>query len=143
MNQLTILKHPHPILSTVCVDVDAIDAELITLSKNMTFTMIQLGGIGLAANQVGVPTRMFVMMIGGVSFTIINPKIIHQTLLQSNIQEGCLSIPSRSRIKQRYGSVVISYMTIGGQQKKITLFGVESVCAQHEIDHLNGKTMLD
>jgi peptide deformylase len=143
IKQLQILKHPHSILSTVCTKVEVVNDALRELSHNMTFTMLQAGGIGLAANQVGVVDRVVVMLIGGAAVTLINPEITKQSSLQNAIQEGCLSIPHRSRTRPRYGSVTVSYKDLTGKDKQVNLGGLESVCIQHEIDHLNGKTMLD
>lgn len=143
MKKLQILKHPNYILATKCDVVDDFSHDLIELSVNMTFTMIQAGGIGLSANQVGYVDRVVVMIIGGSVVTLVNPEITQQSALQSTIQEGCLSIPARSKIKPRYGKVTVSYQDLTGLHKRVDLVGVEAVCAQHEIDHLNGKTMLD
>jgi peptide deformylase len=99
----------------------------------MFHAMYQRDGLGLAANQIGCLRRVFVMDVGGVPRTFIDPVLESAEGEQFN-QEGCLSFPEELVTIKRAAKVTIS---------GVTLEGLEAAVAQHELDHLNGKTILD
>ncbi|MDO9350696.1 MAG: peptide deformylase, partial [Deltaproteobacteria bacterium] len=97
MAVLEILKYPHPLLKKRCEKVDRIDGEVKKLIRDMTETMYQANGIGLAACQVGVSRRVIVVDVSPIDqekdfFSIINPEVISEGG-EIEHEEGCLSVP--------------------------------------------------
>tara|TARA_Y100001970_G_scaffold282146_1_gene394406 strand:- start:2591 stop:3148 length:558 start_codon:yes stop_codon:yes gene_type:complete len=148
--ELEILQYPHPYLETESEPIDFLSRDLILLSQNMVHTMEAANGIGLSANQIGVLKRMFVMKIISNNqedpqyLIAINPLIIENTEEMDSL-EGCLSfnyIESLVPVK-RSNKIVMSYSDLNGEYKAVELTGINAICAQHEIDHLNGITFVD
>lgn len=142
---LKIKKYGSPILSTVSDNVDVIDKKVKKLISNMIHTMTKSHGIGLAANQVGVNKRIFVMGPFAENerpMVIINPEII-EFEGSAQIEEGCLSIPGVFEKVKRYAKIKCSYTDIDGNQHTETLDGLRSIVFQHEFDHLNGICFID
>lgn len=108
-------------------------------------TMIEDGGIGLAANQVGWDHRMFVVHkdLGLPTREVINPKIIKSNKSTVEMEEGCLSYPGQRYLITRPEQIKVQYRTIYNGKISITLNGLASRVFQHENDHLNGITMID
>lgn len=117
--------------------------QLQDLSERLHRTMNQEGGIGLAANQVGLRDRCFVMNIDGHKWTCINPEIIEMGNDLVEFNEGCLSFPGESCIITRPNTITVSYIEIDRTVKTEQLTGLAARCFQHELDHLNGITMWD
>ena len=150
---LDIKKWPDPILRQKTETVVEFDEELEVLSRNMIETMRAASGIGLAANQVGDLRRIAVVEVPfvqgetlnayhGVPIVLVNPKITESHLsILSN--EGCLSLPDTYDTVRRYRSVVVEYQNLSGETKTIEAEGLMSMCLQHEIDHLDGKTLME
>lgn len=157
MTALKVLIAPHPILSTATSHVKAVDDQTRQQLKDMVDTMYADNGIGLAANQVGISKRMLVMDVGEDNsierdqsnpiepklYYIINPEIIWVSEEKAVMEEGCLSIPGQGIPIERPLSVKIKYLDENGSEKTETFDGLQARCILHEIDHLNGKTMLD
>lgn len=124
-------------------DFDACDE----ISVNMFNTMEQRGGMGLAATQCGLDLRMLVIdteKIGGkLHQAFINPVIKEKTEKQIKTEEGCLSFPGIFAVVTRWDGVVVEYQTLTGETEEAILNGVDSVCFQHELDHLNGVVFFD
>lgn len=102
-------------------------------------------GIGLAANQIGEPALMFVMMIErGGTLTAVNPEI-ESVDERTHIFEydGCLSLPGVSHPTKRYDSITLKYQDVEGTLQRAVFSGLEGVIVQHEMDHLNGKLYID
>jgi peptide deformylase len=117
--------------------------NLVPLIQKMYDIMHSLGGIGLAANQIGVDKHLFVMDIpDGEKGVFMNTSIM---LLMNRIvfNEGCLSFPDQSVNTVRGSKVRIKYMTLDGDMTEMEFSGLAAICVQHEVDHLNGKTMHD
>lgn len=141
---MKILRYPHPALLTVCTPVSAIDMLAKELLDEMWETMVANEGIGLAANQVGVTLRMFVMKghIGEKLF-FINPKILSKSIAPAEKIEGCLSAPGEYlKLDERAEWVQVQFQDETGAEHIKMFTGIHSVCVQHEIDHLDGKTHL-
>lgn len=141
---MEILKFPHPALLTPCKPVTVFGLELKVMLDSMFETMVQNNGIGLAANQVGLDYRMFVMLgINGGCCYIINPEIISKSNIISNFQEGCLSSPGEKiTTNNRSIWVRIKFQDIQGDSIIFTFEGIHAICVQHEIEHLEGKSFL-
>jgi peptide deformylase len=150
---LEIIKWPDPILRQKTETVTAFDQDLEDLSRNMIDTMRAASGIGLAANQVGDLRRIAVVEVPrvqgealspyhGIPIVLVNPRIIEST--QSTLSnEGCLSLPDTYDTVRRHKSVVVEYQNLSGEVKTIEAEGLMSMCLQHEIDHLDGKTLME
>ena len=111
----------------------------------MFITMYNRNGVGLAANQVGVAKRIFVMdtsMSGQTRHTFINPEIIESSEIQ-RWREGCLSFPEVFSYVKRPNKIKVRSLDIDGKLVELELQGIEAVCFQHELDHLNGINFYD
>ena len=159
--KLPIFTYPAPILKKVAAPVTEFNDELRALIKDMLFTMYHAPGIGLAAPQVGVSQRLFVMDIGferekitlpdGSTeyrysdfqpMAIINPvfknktgEIIHE--------EGCLSVPGVYEDVKRAEFVTVEYQDMFGEHHTLEADELLSVCLQHENDHLDGIVFIE
>jgi peptide deformylase len=154
---LKVLIAPHPILSTVTTQVESVDDLIKQELKDMAETMYADNGIGLAANQVGISKRMLVMDVGDDNSTsrdetdpikpklycIINPEVIWTSDEKAIMEEGCLSVPGQGISIERPASVKVKYLDENGVEKTETFVGLQARCILHEMDHLNGKTMLE
>ena len=131
-----------PVLRKQCEIVKNIDGELITLSKDMIETTLAAPGIGLAANQVGVPSRVFVVNMGVEMdtdnlITLINPEITAMEGSESG-EEGCLSIPDVIVEVNRAIQIEIKAVDLNGKDIRYEASGLLARALQHEMDHLNG-----
>lgn len=140
---LTIVKHPNPILDERMPEFDFANpcTDPIQLEKDMIETMLANGGIGLAANQVGVRTRMFVM--GHPKFrehaqAFFNPVIVGVTDDLIEDEEGCLSFPQIYVKIKRPRGVLVRFQNSKGETQEAEFFGTECRCFLHEFDHLEG-----
>ena len=142
----TILEFPDMRLRTIATPVTDFDSSLSTLIKDMLETMYSAGGIGLAATQIDVHQRILVI---DVSETRDKPQIfVNPTFTVSDQQnldydEGCLSIPGFYETISRPKGVVIHSQDQYGKHFDLEADGILAVCIQHEIDHLDGKLMVD
>lgn len=98
-------------------------------------------GIGLAANQVGVLKRVIVLGVNGLNQEFINPVITLRHGGQTNSKEGCLSFPGRRALMVRSRRVTLHGFTRDWKPIRRELRDLAAYCAQHEVDHLNGKTI--
>ena len=144
-----ILIHPDPRLKKVTSAVDVVDDATRKLADDMLETMYDAPGIGLAAPQIAVMKRMFVMDCVKEDdatpqpMVLINPQIIWSSEESSIYDEGCLSIPDQYAEVERPASVKVSWTTLDGKEQQETFEGLWATCAQHEIDHLDGKLFID
>ena len=147
MTELTILLHPDPRLKTVCTQVTNIDDSIKKLCLDMIDTMYKYSGVGLAAPQVGILKRVVVMDCsddGEKNPTIlINPEVIETSKEDSVFEEGCLSIPGFNEAIARPDKIELIWQDINGKEHADSPEGLLTVCIQHEIDHLDGKLMVD
>ena len=141
---LEILKFPHKALLTECKPVTIFDDHLRTLLDDMWETMKAAGGVGLAANQVGLPHRMFVMEDAyGDKLNIVNPNVERVSTFPANVKEGCLSAPDESLVlRERTDWVILTYKDESGEPRRVLLKDLQSVIALHELDHINGVSFL-
>ena len=131
-----------PVLRKQCEVVENIDGELFTLSEDMIETTLAAPGIGLAANQIGIPWRIFVVNMGFETendklITLINPEI---TAIEGSElgEEGCLSIPDVVAKVNRAPQVELKAVDLNGKDVRYEAKGFLARAIQHEMDHLNG-----
>lgn len=141
-----ILFLPEPILRRKAHKVEKIDSDLQTLIADMIETMQAAPGVGLAAPQVGVSSRVIVVEYGDEEdeeapkklFTLINPEISFPSEEKVVGIEGCLSVPGLLGEVDRYTNVIVRGKNRQGKPVKITAEGWLARVFQHEIDHLDG-----
>lgn len=145
---MNIVKHPNPILEERMpeFDFDNPITDPVQLEKDMIEIMLNNGGIGLAANQVGVRTRMFVM--GHPKFkehaqAFFNPVIVGVTEDTLEEEEGCLSFSGIYVKIKRPRAVLVRFQNSKGETQEAEFFGTECRCFLHEFDHLEGITYKD
>jgi peptide deformylase len=124
-----------------------VDATIQDLARDMTETMYQNKGIGLAAPQVGEACRLITVDITGPEeqnglIVLINPTIVSGSG-ETETEEGCLSLPGFKGTVSRYAEVVVKGLDSQGQEQTVEADGLLAVCLQHEIDHLEGCLLLD
>jgi peptide deformylase len=139
---LEIRKYPDKILRKRCREVEAVTDETRRLLDDMAQAMYLANGVGLAAPQVGVDARLIVVDIGKGLFKVINPKIIKKRGT-SVIEEGCLSIPNTYVKVKRPANITVSGLDISGRPQTIKAEGLMAHAFGQEIDHLNGKLIID
>ena len=147
MAKLRILTFPDPRLRKVASPVTKFDKSLENLVSNMLHTMYEEGGVGLAASQVNVHQRVIVIDFSenrDDPMVFINPefKILNDKSLLST-KEGCLSVPGIEEEITRPDNIYLTWQDIHGNIYEETPSGLLTVCIQHEIDHLEGKLMVD
>lgn len=147
MAVLEILKYPHPLLKKRCEKVDRIDGEVKKLIRDMTETMYQANGIGLAACQVGVSQRVIVVDVSPIDpekefFAMVNPEVISEEG-EIEHEEGCLSVPDCLEKLKRKEKVLVRGFSPAGKEIEISAEGILAIAIQHEIDHVNGVLILD
>ena len=145
--KLKILKFPDPRLRTVAKKVEKFDKSLEKLTKDMLHTMYEDNGIGLAATQVDRHIRVIVMDLSeerNEPRVFINPeyKILNKESLAS-FEEGCLSVPGFIEEIIRPDQIELKWQDLSGKFHQDTPDGLLTICIQHEIDHLEGKLMVD
>lgn len=145
MTKLTVLKYPDPRLRLTARPIKEITLPVRRLADNMLETMYADRGIGLAATQVGIVKRMLVMDVSesrNEPLVLINPSILNISGgVESN--EGCLSIPGFYEPVRRAAMIEIEFRDRDGELVHTKWDGVRALCAQHEIDHLDGKLFVD
>jgi peptide deformylase len=146
MAVLPILRWPDPRLSMAGAEVGAEDVTVF--ARDMLDTMYAAPGRGLAAPQVGVLKRIFVMDVTwkeGVKapYICIDPVLRDHSDQRVTGPEGCLSIPGLSVEVERAAEVVLDWTALDGARRSERLTGFAAICAQHEMDHLDGIVTLD
>jgi len=143
-----IITLPDPLLRKKSAAVERIDAELKALADDMLETMYAAPGVGLAAVQVGVPRRLIVLDATSKEeehrpLVLINPEIVELGAEMRVYEEGCLSIPDVRLEIERPATVKVRYLDREGRPQELAADGLLATAIQHEIDHLNGKLIID
>jgi len=143
-----ILRWPDPRLSQPCAPVERITPRHRKLAADMLDTMYAAPGRGLAAPQVGVMERLFVMDVTWKEGTrapgvFINPRITWADEETSLVGEGCLSIPGVTAEVERPVAIRLAWRDLDGAAHEELLTGAAARCAQHEADHLDGLVHFD
>lgn len=143
MAKLNIVKYGDETLRKNCREVDAITPKILTLLDDMAETMRAADGCGLAAPQVGILRRIAVVEVEeGNLIELINPKIIAFSGEQIE-EEGCLSLPNRRAFTSRPMHVTVRALDRHGNTFDVSGSGLLARAFCHELDHLDGKLMID
>jgi peptide deformylase len=150
MAVLPILEAPHPLLKVKAEPADPADASLRALARDMLETMYVAPGIGLAAPQVGVLKRLFVVDVADkkkgevpAPTVLLNPEIAWRSEEEVSLEEGCLSVPGHFAEVLRPREVRMLYRDLEGELREIEADGLLARCLQHELDHLDGVLFID
>lgn len=144
---LSIITFPHPTLRYVAKPIRRVDAKLKQIATRMLELMYASRGVGLAATQVGLPMRMFVMNSSGEAgegeeLVILNP-VISKPRSNEEAEEGCLSLPNIHGNVIRAKTVRINAFDLSGNEIDQDVSGFEARIIQHETDHLDGMLFID
>ncbi|HAG14092.1 MAG TPA: peptide deformylase [Ruminococcus sp.] len=139
-----IVKEGDPVLTKKCRPVEKFDEKLAQLIDDMIDTLKKSGGVGLAAPQVGILRRVFIMMLeeDGEVIEAVNPEIVKKSGKVRDT-EGCLSVPNTWGIVTRPKAVTLRAYNRKGEQYEIKLKDLGARCACHENDHLDGHLFLE
>lgn len=168
-NPYDVILYPAAVLKETARPIGAINQDIKNQAERMLAAMYESHGIGLAANQVNILNRMFVMDVDPACWqykdpdarileiesahrtedlkphpiVMINPELIKQSEQKSVYLEGCLSIPQQYAEIERPAHITVQYLDMQGNKHTMDLSGLESHCVQHELDHLNGILFID
>jgi peptide deformylase len=137
-----IRKFGDDVLRKRCREVEEIDKRVLTLIEDMKETMYDADGVGLAAPQVGVLKRLFVIDIGEGPLVFINPEIVETSGSQID-EEGCLSLPGETEEVMRPNYVRARALNEKGEEFEIEAEELLARAILHEYDHLNGTLFID
>lgn len=137
-----ITEYPEKVLATVGKPVETFDEELEKLCADMYDTMYDAEGVGLAAPQIGLNLRLFVMDCDGIKLVAANPEIINTEGFQSG-QEGCLSVGKVPAVVVRADKATLRAQDLKGKWFEREAEGYAARCFQHETDHCDGKLFID
>ena len=157
---LPILEIPDPVLRTISTPVERVDDDLRRLMDDMLETMYAAPGIGLAAIQVGVPSRVLVIDlqrrveeegVGGEPRVVevrepryfVNPEILWESEEMGVYNEGCLSVPEMYGDVERPARIRARWLDYDGTPHEEEMDGLWATCLQHEMDHLDGILFVD
>ena len=145
---MRIVKFPHPALRHLCKPLRRVDAELRNIVREMFDLMYEHKGIGLAANQVDLPYRMFILNLSGdagqpeLEHVFINPALSRPSGTVE-ADEGCLSFPEIFAPVRRAERISVSAYNLGGEELNLRIEGLLARAVQHEYDHLDGRVFTD
>jgi peptide deformylase len=145
---LQIIQYPHPSLRHVSKPLVRVDKELHAIAREMLELMYASNGVGLAANQVDLPYRLFVINLKSDSqakdeeFVFINP-VLTSRKGNAEAEEGCLSLPGLYGQVKRSERAVLNAYDLSGHEVTLPLEGLLARAVQHEIDHLDGILFID
>lgn len=144
---MEILTHPNPALRQVCEIVDpAADPSLVDLARQMAETMYQSEGVGIAASQVGVLKRLIVVDVEEDvvrPIALCNPEVVEASDEREVQGEGCLSVPGIDVPIDRPVAILVEAQSLDGTKVRFSADGLLARCIQHEIDHLDGYTIIE
>ena len=148
MNDLKIVQYPHPALRHVSKPLKRVDPELREMITQMFKLMYEAKGVGLAANQVDLPYRFFIVNLQSdpepraKSMVFINP-VLSRPKGSDEAEEGCLSLPGLYAQVKRSEKVTIDAYNLEGEPVHLEAEGLLARVLQHETDHINGKLFID
>ncbi len=148
MAQLTIITAPDPRLKLKARPVAAVDAKVRRLMDDMLETMYGAIGIGLAAPQVGVPSRVIVLDVARDGekpqpMALANPEILWRSSELTTGSEGCLSLPEHYADVTRPAEIRLRWLDRDNEIRETHATGLLATCLQHEIEHLDGVLFVD
>jgi len=142
MSILRIRTYPDEVLRKDNESVKEVKKQEKKLFDDMVDTMVEAHGLGLAAPQIGENCQIFVVRFEDRIYRIANPKIVEVFGLET-MEEGCLSVPDYSAEMERFYRVILEGLDDNGESIRIDARGMLARVFQHEMDHLNGKLILD
>ena len=145
MALLPILEYPDPRLKKVATRVAAVTADIRRLVRDLAETMYAAPGVGLAATQVNVHKRVLVIDISDTKDQLrvfINPELL-MTEGEAECEEGCLSVPGYYDKVTRAARIRVRAQDENGETFELAAEGLLAVCIQHEMDHLEGKVLVE
>ena len=137
-----ITEYPEKVLAEIGKPITEFDEDLEKLCADMFETMYDAEGVGLAAQQIGLPLQLFVMDCEGIKLVAANPEIIAREGEQSN-PEGCLSVGKVPAVVVRAEKATLRAQNAKGEWFEREADGYAARCFQHETDHCNGKLFID
>lgn len=137
-----ITEYPARVLAQTGEPVTNFDEDLRKLTEDMFETMYDDEGVGLAANQIGISLRLFVMDCAEVKLIAANPEILSLEGEQVG-DEGCLSLGKVPAPVKRYETATLRAQDLKGEWFEMTANGLAARCFQHEVDHCNGKLFIE
>ncbi len=141
---MDILTHPNPALKQHAADVERFgDRDLKDLVRAMARAMYDAPGVGLAATQVGVMSRVLVYDVDEGLVALCNPRIVETSGEPEIVEEGCLSLPGIEVPIERPSSLTCEAFDLAGNPVRIEAAGLLARVLQHEIDHLDGVLIID
>lgn len=144
-----IATHPAPVLMERCAPAgDLPGPELSQLAADLLATMYHAQGRGLAAPQIGVARRLFVMDAGWKTgepapLVLVDPEILSRPGPIETAEERCLSIPGQPVLVARASRITLGWFDLAGRRHTGEMSGLEARIAQHEADHLDGRLIID
>ena len=142
MSKLLLRKYPEGILRNKSEKLQRVGGSEKKLLSEMVLTMREECGVGLAAPQVGISKSIAVVACGDSVISMINP-VITSRKGSLSFEEGCLSVPGKSVKVKRAEEISVSYLDENGMPHNEIFKGLEARIVQHEVDHLNGKLIID
>ena len=144
---IKILTEPNPILKKISDSVEKVGIEEQRLMDDMLETMYEAKGIGLAAIQIGIPKKIIVMDLSKEGekkepMYFVNPVIKNKNQVLSKYEEGCLSVPNQFVEVNRPSTCEVEYLDYNGEKRNLKCDGLLATCIQHEMEHLQGITIL-
>ncbi len=138
---MSMLTNEH--LKTVCTPVEQGENIDYILAKMRIGIREGVGGIGLAANQVGEPRRIIMIDHKNFQVVLVNPVIVRRYGGQINSWEGCLSFPGKAGLVIRHKNITVEAQSPSGEPLAYKLKGINAIIVQHEVDHLDGLSCMD
>lgn len=144
-DSMKLVVHPSDILRRKCEDIKGIEfvPSLSQITDEMYEVMTEHGGIGLAGPQVGLPYNIFIIKNSNDYEAFFNPRITWMENSLTASVESCLSLPGIIKTVLRSKSISMEYLDFSGKRRVKKFDGIKAICVQHEIDHLNGKLIID
>ncbi|WP_432785552.1 Peptide deformylase 1 [Oligella sp. MSHR50489EDL] len=143
---LPILKYPDPRLHKIAKPVQEVDDRVRQIVEDMTETMYEAEGIGLAATQVDIHERIVVIDLSeerNDRLVLINPQITARSDDKTIYEEGCLSVPGIYDKVERSSAITVEALNEQGEKFTLEADGLLAICIQHELDHLVGKVFVE
>lgn len=140
---MDIRTYGDPALRRKAKPIQVIDAEVRDICQLMVEVMIRENGVGLAAPQIGISKRIFVLDADDEFHILINPELVELSEEVKEFKEGCLSVPGVDAIVTRSARAVVEGLNLNGENVRLVGEGLIARAIQHEMDHLNGNLFLD
>lgn len=139
-----VLTYPDPRLAEESNPVENFDEDLISLIDDLKDTLKSLGGLGLAAVQIGVHKQVLIILSTADQYlALVNPRLMIEAGPEVKTREGCLSVPGVFAEVPRRQYIQVHTYTLEGEETTVAFEGRDAVVVQHEMDHLKGTVFID